>query len=58
MDLTYRGTVANPMNKKDVAGFRLSGEIKRSDFGIGTKFPEPMIGETVTITADGEFGHD
>lgn len=58
MDLTYRGTVANPRSKKDVAGFHLSGEIKRSDFGIGEKFTESMLSETVTVSADGEFSHD
>lgn len=58
MDLAFRGTVQNPMNKKDVAGFRLSGEINRNDFGIGPKFQAPMISEKVTIIADGEFGHE
>lgn len=58
MNLEHRGTVVNSMNKKDVAGFRLSGEIVRADFNIGPKFPAPMIGEKVTIIADGEFGHE
>jgi polyisoprenoid-binding protein YceI len=58
LDLTYRGTVPNPRSKKDVAGFHLVGEIKRSDFGIGDNFTEPMLGETVSIVADGEFSHD
>ncbi len=38
MDLEYRGTVENPMSKKPTAGFQLTGTIKRTDFGIGTKF--------------------
>lgn len=56
MDLTYRGTVVNPMSKKDVAGFHLAGTVKRADFGIGPKFPAPALSEEVTIVADGEFG--
>jgi polyisoprenoid-binding protein YceI len=43
------------MNKKQTAGFQLTGTIKRSDFGIGVNFPEPMISDEVRIKADGEF---
>ena len=55
MDLEYRGTVENPMSKKPTAGFRLTGNIKRSDFGVGPKFQEAMLGDVVRIKADGEF---
>jgi len=55
MDLKYRGTVVNAMSQKPTAGFQLSGTIKRSDFGIGPKFPAPMISDEVRILADGEF---
>ena len=55
MDLVYRGTVENPMSKKQTAGFQLTGTIKRSQFGIGDKFPAPMISDDVRIKADGEF---
>ncbi|WP_138484289.1 YceI family protein [Dyadobacter bucti] len=56
LDLTYRGTITNPQSKKPVAGFRAIGTVKRADFGIGPKFPAPMLSEEVTIIADGEFG--
>ncbi|OZI07872.1 polyisoprenoid-binding protein [Siphonobacter sp. BAB-5385] len=56
LDLWYRGTITNPNNKKQAAGFRATGTIKRSDFGIGSKFPANMLSEEVMITADGEFG--
>ncbi|KAA6439428.1 YceI family protein [Dyadobacter flavalbus] len=56
LELTHRGTVTNPMSKKPVAGFRATGTVKRADFGIGAKFPAPMLSEEVTIIADGEFG--
>ena len=55
MDLLYRGTVENPMSKKPTSGFQVTGTLKRSDFGIGEKFPAPMISDEVRIKADGEF---
>ena len=55
MDLLYRGTIENAMNKKPTAGFQLTGTINRSDFNIGKGFPAPMISDEVRIKADGEF---
>ena len=55
MDLEYRGTVENPMSKKQTAGFQVTGVIKRSDFNLGNGFPPPMISDEVRIKADGEF---
>lgn len=55
MDVLYRGTVENPMSKKATSGFQVIGTIKRSEFGIGEKFPAPMISDEVKIKADGEF---
>ncbi|MEO5649290.1 MAG: YceI family protein [Ginsengibacter sp.] len=55
MDLWYRGTIENAQPKKSTSGFQLTGTIKRSDFNIGAKFPEPMLSDNVRIKADGEF---
>jgi polyisoprenoid-binding protein YceI len=55
MNLEYRGTVENPMDKKQTTGFQVTGVIKRSDFNIGAGFPPPMISDEVRIKADGEF---
>ena len=55
VDLEYRGTVENAMNKKATAGFRVTGTINRSDFNLGANFPAPMISNEVRIKADGEF---
>ena len=55
MVMEYRGTVQNPQSKKDVAGFQVTGTIRRSDFGIGSKFPAAMLSDEVQIRADGEF---
>ncbi|WP_217452159.1 YceI family protein [Mucilaginibacter humi] len=40
---------------KEVAGFQLTGEIKRSDFSFGPKFTSPMLSDEVQIKANGEF---
>ena len=55
MDLWYRGTIINPMSKADDAGFQLTGTIKRSDFGFGSKYGAPMLSDEVAIRANGEF---
>ena len=55
MDLWYRGTVTNPMSKKDDAGFKLTGVIKRSDFAFAPQAGSTMLSDEVTITANGEF---
>jgi polyisoprenoid-binding protein YceI len=55
MNLWYRGTIVNPQTKANTAGFLLTGSIKRSDFGIGSKFAPPMLSDEVKIKADGEF---
>jgi polyisoprenoid-binding protein YceI len=55
MALQYNGTVENTMNKKQTAGFQLTGTLKRSDFGIGVTFLESVISDEVRIKADGEF---
>jgi polyisoprenoid-binding protein YceI len=49
---------ADPMSKKPIAGFKISGKLKRSDFGIGSSFPKAMLGDEVTINANGEFRKD
>src|SRR3984885_2013519 len=56
MDLWYRGTIVNPMSKKDDAGFKLTGVIKRSDFGFAPQAGSAMLSDDVTVTANGEFG--
>lgn len=55
LDAVYRGSVENPMSKKQTAGFQISGTIKRSDFQVGDKFPAQMVSDEVKIKADGEF---
>jgi len=55
LDLKYTGTVVNQMNKKQTAGFQVTGVINRTDFNLGNGFPPPMVSNEVRIKADGEF---
>jgi polyisoprenoid-binding protein YceI len=55
MDLLHRGTIEDPKSKKKTAGFQVIGVIKRSDFNLGSGFPDAAISDEVRIKADGEF---
>jgi polyisoprenoid-binding protein YceI len=55
LDVVYNGTVVNPMSKKTVAGFKITGTIKRSDFGIATSFPVTALSDEVKLNANAEF---
>jgi len=55
LDVSYKGPITNPMSKKQDVGFKISGKIKRSDFKIGDKFPDAMVSDEVTLSANGEF---
>jgi len=43
------------MSKKTVAGFKISGTIKRSDFGIAPSFPVAALSDEVKLNANAEF---
>jgi polyisoprenoid-binding protein YceI len=46
------------MNKHVTAGFQVKGVLKRTDYNLGPKFPELMIGNEVRIIANVEFSPD
>jgi polyisoprenoid-binding protein YceI len=48
-------TAVNPQSKKTIAGFKITGTIKRSDFAIGITMPAAMISDEVQIAANAEF---
>lgn len=48
-------TGTNPMSQKTIAGFKISGKINRSDFGIGGSIPTAIVGEEVEVFANAEF---
>ena len=55
LNVIFEGKVQNPMNKKDIAVFTIKGLLKRSDFGIGSKFSVATVGDEVTIEATAEL---
>lgn len=55
LNLVFVGKVTNPMNKKEIAVFKVSVILKRSDFGIGSKFPAAMVGDEVKLIANVEL---
>lgn len=50
---TLNGTGENPMSKKMMAGFKITGVVKRSDFGVGEK--SMMLGDEVTLSSNFEL---
>ena len=55
---TFNGTIVNPQSKKTVGGWKVTGTIKRMDFGIATGFPATMLSDDVALTANAEFVKD
>lgn len=55
LDVKFNGTAVHPYTKKTIAGFKITGTIKRSDFGIGAGTPAAVLSEEVTIDANTEF---
>lgn len=55
-DLTLTGMGKNMRTQKPLAGFKLTGTVKRTDFGVGGT-PSPVSDE-VEIRAVGEFGKE
>ncbi|MFA5973687.1 MAG: YceI family protein [Lentimicrobiaceae bacterium] len=45
----------NPMSKKTIAGFKITGKLKRSDFKIGDGVPSAIVSDEVLIDANAEF---
>jgi len=45
----------NPMSKKTIAGFKITGKVNRLDFGIGSSTPSAIISNEVLINANAEF---
>ena len=58
LDALHYGSIEHPQSKKTVAGFKVTGVVKRSDFGIGAGFPAPGLSDEVNLIADLELGRD
>lgn len=49
----FVGSGVNPLSKKYTVGFEITGDIKRSDFGVKTYVP--LISDAVHLTINGAF---
>lgn len=58
LDAVLVGKAVHPQSKKDMVGFKVSGIIKRSDFGIAPGFPAAALSDEVTLVGDFEFIKD
>lgn len=55
LEVTFVGAGTNPLSKKYTVGFDVTGDIKRSDFGVKTYVP--LIGDTLHLLIAGAFEH-
>jgi polyisoprenoid-binding protein YceI len=55
LDVTFNGTAVHPYTKKTIAGFKVTGTIKRSDFVVGSDTPGAVVSDEVAIEANAEF---
>lgn len=58
LNVTFNGTIQQPRTKKTVAGFRVTGILKRSDFKIGPGMPVFVVSDEVNILSNLEFIKD
>ena len=54
LDAVLTGPVTNPQSKKTLAGFKVTGEVKRGDFTVG-KAPAAVVSDEIAIRASGEL---
>ena len=55
LDMIFKGQITHPMSKQQVAGFKVTGTVKRSDFKLAENMPGAVISDEVEIVANGEF---
>lgn len=55
LDVILNGTAVHPYTKKTIAGFKVSGVLKRADFGVGAATPGAVVSDEVTISTNAEF---
>ncbi len=58
LNVRFNGTIQHPMTKKTIAGFKVTGNLKRSDFKIGMNLPVAVVEDEVQIVANTEFIKD
>lgn len=58
LDVILNGPAVHPYNKKTIVGFKVTGTIKRTDFGVGAGTPGAVVSDEVHINTNGEFSKD
>lgn len=53
-NITASDRITNPINNKETQSFSITGELNRSDFGIGTNIPAVIVGDRVRVAANFE----
>lgn len=55
LEATLNGTTVHPYSKKTIAGFKVTGTLKRGDFGVGKGTPPGIVSDEVTLNANLEL---
>ena len=55
LDVEYGGTAEFPVDGSRHAGLTVTGELRRSDYGIAPGFPAALIGDVIRVELDLEF---
>ena len=58
LDVIVNGPIVHPYSKKNVAGFKITGTLKRKDFGVGAGTADAVVSDDVAINANAEFSKD
>ena len=53
-NITASDRITNPINNKETQSFSITGEVNRSDFGIGPNIPAAIVGDRVKVAANFE----
>ena len=53
-NITASDRITNPINSKETQSFSITGEVNRSDFGIGPNIPAAIVGDRVKVAANFE----
>lgn len=55
LEVVYNGKAINPMTKKGVVGFSISGKLNRLDFAVGTGGGNSVVSNEIELLSNVEF---
>ena len=58
LEVVLNGTAVHPYTKKTIAGFKVTGTLKRSDFVLGSTTPAAVLSDEIAISTNAEFAKD